>query len=121
MEWGLARISSLELTEWAAYERAYGPINDRWRDDVLAMIHEALQQIMRLQGAAHFTSEKRKNNPVPEPKKIPRPWNLYGDVEEEKLEDPTDNIPDGFAIREDENKREEIPDDFFDDDDEYGD
>lgn len=92
MEWGLARISSWELSEWEAYEREYGPINDRWRDDILALVHEQLQQLNRLTGAAHFTG-KGHRNPVPEPRKVPRPWRIHDDDDEgEELEDYTEGV-----------------------------
>lgn len=39
----LSRISSWELSEWMAYEDATGPLDNRWRDDMLARIHECIQ------------------------------------------------------------------------------
>jgi hypothetical protein len=84
VEWGLAHISSWELSEWEAYEREYGPVNNLFQSEVLAQIHELIQQLNRITGAAHFTNKTHRKNPVPEPKKVPRPW-----IHEEQ-EDPED-------------------------------
>lgn len=87
----------MELSEWEAYEREYGPVNDRWRDEVLAQLHELTQQQMRLLGAAHFTDKKHRKNPVPEPKRVPRPWVIHEDDEEDQdPKDYTEEIPDSF-------------------------
>lgn len=66
----LARISSYELTEWAAYEQMTGPLGPSWRDDVLAAIHEQLQVGNRVAGG------QAKKNPCPEPKAVTRPHEL---------------------------------------------
>jgi hypothetical protein len=73
----LAAVSSRELSEWEAYERHAGPLDTVWQDEVMAGIHEQLQQLNRLQGAAHFTDKKHTKNPAPEPKHYPRPRELY--------------------------------------------
>lgn len=73
----LSRISSRELSEWEAYERYAGPLGQAYGDEVLAAIHEQMQRLNRLQGAAHFTDRKHKKNPVPEPKAYPRPYEIY--------------------------------------------
>lgn len=83
----LARISSLELSEWEAYERHAGPLGGAWEAEALAGIHEKLQQIARIQGAAHFTDKKHKKNPVPEPKHYPRPFEIFETPELEEDED----------------------------------
>lgn len=79
----LARTSSRELSEWAAYERHAGPLGSSWRDEALAAIHEELQKLQYLIGAVN--TEKNKENPVPEPKRYPRPndWQDPDDTEEE--------------------------------------
>ena len=41
----LARISSPELADWAAYEQAFGPLGRIYADDMLANIEEALQAV----------------------------------------------------------------------------
>lgn len=39
----LSRIGSDELAEWMAYEQAFGPLDDAWRDDMFARLHEIQQ------------------------------------------------------------------------------
>jgi hypothetical protein len=61
----------------------------------MAATHEQLQRLSRIQGAAHFTDRKHKKNPVPEPKKYPRPHEIFEkedrpdryDPEEDQYED----------------------------------
>jgi hypothetical protein len=73
-----ARYTSLEIAEWLAYERFAGPVDRSYDREALAAIHEQLQIMNRLLGAAHFTDEKKnKQNPVPEPERYPRPHELY--------------------------------------------
>jgi hypothetical protein len=60
-----------------AYEREEGPIGPSWQHEVSAATHEQLQRLNRLQGAAHFTDRKHKKNPVPEPKRYPRPYEIF--------------------------------------------
>lgn len=67
----------MDLAEWAAYERYAGPIDASYDREVLAAMHEQLQMMNRLLGAAHFTDEKHSDNPVPEPKRYPRPYELH--------------------------------------------
>lgn len=38
----LTCIDSYELTEWMAFERAFGPIGNEWRDHALGAIHQQL-------------------------------------------------------------------------------
>jgi hypothetical protein len=47
----LNRISSYELTQWDAYERATGPLGGRYSDETLAAIQEQLQLTCYLLGA----------------------------------------------------------------------
>lgn len=66
----LAIHSSRELAEWNAYERFYGPIDDDWRDENSAQIHELLQQLL-----SAFSGEG-----TPEPRHRMRPsqqWEEY--------------------------------------------
>jgi hypothetical protein len=71
-----------------ANERATGPFGGQWEAEVLASIHEQLQQISYLLGQAHFTSETRKRGPIEQPEKYPRPHESFeaprsaADVEE---------------------------------------
>jgi hypothetical protein len=67
----LVRISSHEIAEWQAYERAFGPIGSAYGDDVLAAIHEQLQTVCFLLGA------QMEENPMPVPQRVKRPMQLY--------------------------------------------
>lgn len=62
----LARHTSREIAEWMAYEQYAGPIDRGYDREALAGIHEQLQYMNRLIGAAHFTDSKHPNNPVPD-------------------------------------------------------
>lgn len=79
----LTRMTSRDVAEWRAFEIVNGPVDSGWRDDVLAAIHEQLQQISHLTGAAHFTDEDN-DNPVPTPERYPRPGRPEEPVEEEE-------------------------------------
>lgn len=80
-----------------AYERESGPIGPDYSHEALAAIHEQLQRLNRIQGAAHFTDRKHRKNPVPEPKKYPRPYEIFEkedrpdryDPDEDQYEDVT--------------------------------
>lgn len=68
----LAGISARELTEWEAYERAVGPLDHAYGDDMLASIHEAVQFLCRLTGA------QLKKNPAKDlPRKLKRPHEVF--------------------------------------------
>ena len=67
----MERIDSHELAEWQAYERAFGPIGTVYNDDVLAAIHEQLQTGNFLAGA------QMEENPIPQPKRVKRPTELF--------------------------------------------
>lgn len=68
----LATHTSVELSEWQAFERVYG-FGDEHVHDVLADIHEQLQLTNHLIGGAHFTPEgEPEENPIPEPERYPR-------------------------------------------------
>ncbi|SOE25604.1 hypothetical protein [Streptomyces sp. OK228] len=73
----LARHTSRELAEWAAYERYAGPIDRSYDQEALAAIHEQLQAMNHLLGAAHFTDKQNTTNPVSEPERYPRSHELY--------------------------------------------
>lgn len=88
MAWGLDHISSLELSEWMAFEREAGPIGPQWESEIQAATHEQLQRLNHLLGAAHFTSEKHKKNPVPKPKHYPRPHEIFRDPDHEDPYNP---------------------------------
>lgn len=86
-------MTSLELSEWEAYERYAGPLGDSYQAELQAATHEQIQRTNRVLGAAHFTDRKNKKNPVPEVKPYPRPHEIYGtplpedtDLDEEVLD-----------------------------------
>ena len=81
------------MTEWAAYERFAGPIGDGYLHEVLAALHEQIQLLNRMQGAAHFTDKKHRKNPAREPKHYPRPHEWY--VQRDSPDDDEDESPDG--------------------------
>lgn len=80
----LARTSSYELTEWMAYENAFGPLGPEYRDDMLASIHEQLQALRHLMGELWT----EKDNPIPVPKKLPRPNDLWQQASADDEDDP---------------------------------
>ena len=63
----LSTVDSFELTEWQAYEQAFGPLGNAYSDDVLAAIHEQLQTLN------YLTGSQCEENPVPMPRHWPRP------------------------------------------------
>lgn len=73
----------------------------------MAQIHELGQQQLRLLGAAHFTDRKHRKNPVPEPKKVPRPWVIHDEEEDQDPKDYTEDIPDEFWEEDDDPEDEE--------------
>ncbi|AEV52073.1 hypothetical protein [Rhodococcus phage REQ1] len=77
----LAVVSSTELAEWEAYERAFGPIGKSYGEQALASISDTLAILLRLYG------EQFDDNPVPVPSKYPRPSEWY---RPEAVEDSVD-------------------------------
>lgn len=69
----MKRISSYELSQWIAYERASGPLGQIYSQDMLAQIHEQLQAIQYILGAQAAGEE----SPVPIPFKQPRPSDIF--------------------------------------------
>lgn len=69
----LHSMDSAEISEWQAYERAFGPLDRAYGDDMLARIHEQLQLLTHVQGAAGAG----KQNPIPPPKRVPRPPDVF--------------------------------------------
>lgn len=70
----LSRVSSYELTEWMAFEQAYGPLGSRYNGEMLAAIHEQLQFANKMAGGEDY----------PEPKQVPRPNEYYIKVEDDE-------------------------------------
>jgi hypothetical protein len=68
----LATHTSYELGEWQAFDSVYG-FGDEHIHEALADIHEQLQLLNHLMGAANFTKENDpESNPVPPPTRYPR-------------------------------------------------
>lgn len=65
-------FSSYEMTEWQAYEEAFGPVNGMWDRETLAQIHELLQTMAYIAGA------QAEENPVPQPRTKDRPGSAFG-------------------------------------------
>lgn len=84
----LRSMDSLEVSEWQAYERAFGPLGTTYSDDMLAHIHEQLQLLTHVLGAVN--TPKGEENPVPAPKDVPRPPDVYQKAQEAaaKKDDP---------------------------------
>lgn len=70
----LACIDSYELSEWMAFERAFGPIGSEYNDRALMAIHEQLLLLCRMFGEVNFES-----NPIGHPEKLrlPSPDEIY--------------------------------------------
>lgn len=79
----LERISAYELTEWEAYERVYGPLDDVYAQNKLADLHELLQAIL-----LSLSADEDGKGTV---KRQPRPHEVYEAlVEAQAQEDMTD-------------------------------
>lgn len=63
-----------------AFERAFGPLGDEWRDEALIGIHDQLQIL----GAVMGSDLERTQFPRP------REWSLDPDEEETSVEDEDD-------------------------------
>lgn len=73
----LERIPSYELTEWEAYERAFGPLGSVYSENKLADMHELLQAIL-----LSFSAEDGKGTV----KHQPRPHEVYDAIVEASVE-----------------------------------
>jgi hypothetical protein len=74
----LDHIDSRELSEWDAFERAFGPLGDAYQKEALAAIHDKLEQLMYVIGM-----EYGEENPVPKPEQYPRPSDVFKTKEED--------------------------------------
>lgn len=75
----LHRMSAREVSEWIAYEKATGPLRG-YDEDLLAAVHEQLQLLNHLTGAANAGDD----NPIPAPTKVRRPHEIFLPTEEEE-------------------------------------
>lgn len=76
-------VDSHELTEWVAYEKAFGPLGSRYNDEMLAQQHELLQTLAYLTGAQ--VTQKNQKNPIPSPRHTPRPDEQFVEAEGESI------------------------------------
>lgn len=83
-------MDSYELAEWKAYERFAGPLDDMWRDEVLAGLHEQLQQLNYLFSQANFTDKSHKKGPVAKPEQYVRPGQIHDAVKKKAQEEQED-------------------------------
>lgn len=90
-------MSAKDLTGWYAFEKAYGPIDHSWTNELLAQVHELLQTLLYAYGGQY------EDNPFPKPKPCKRAGELLQPPEKEDEE-------------EDEEPPVLIPDEFFDED-----
>lgn len=59
----LTRIGARELTDWEAYEQAFGPLGNIYAEDKLAGIHELLQAVLIGLGATDGNTVERQPRP----------------------------------------------------------
>lgn len=78
----LARIDCGELAEWQAFERVQGPIDNVWRDTVLADIHLQLQL-----ANAYFIEANSKDAAMDMPQRIPLPWDVMKEAKGDVAQD----------------------------------
>jgi hypothetical protein len=78
-----------------SYEREEGPVGTQWQDETMAALHEQIQRLNHLQGAAHFTDRKHKKNPVPSPKKYPRPYEIFERDQPDRYDPEEDQLDTG--------------------------
>lgn len=97
----LEHVGSYELAEWMAYERAFGPINNEWRDNATSAIYSQLQLMTKLLGQGFFGDENPiKEDEMPE---LPMPKQVYV-AEDDELPDETDEDEDDFDFEDEEDE-----------------
>lgn len=86
----LRKIPSYELTQWKAYERAFGPLGNFYAADVWAGIHEQLQRIAALLTEGGKATVER----------LPRPMEVYKvALERQEIEEQAEEISDEESNR----------------------
>lgn len=70
----LARTTSAELTEWQAYEVAYGPVGPAYRDAALADLIDAVQRLIYVVQAVQADPKDRGQIPQDPPYIRPHEW-----------------------------------------------
>lgn len=74
----LRSVTSVELTEWRAYEYLNGPLGPGYEQNALAEIHEMLQNVCRLLVAQNVEDE----DDIPDVEHYPRPHEVFKRREE---------------------------------------
>lgn len=67
----------MELSQWIAYKRAFGPLGNSYLCEVMASVLEQLQQLTYLTGAVNGAE-------LAKPQRIMRPRNIFVPVEAEE-------------------------------------
>lgn len=70
----LARTTSAELTEWQAYEVAYGPVGPAYRDAALADLIDLTGQLIYVVQAVQADPKARQQIPQAPPYIRPHEW-----------------------------------------------
>lgn len=70
----LARTTSAELTEWQAYEVAYGPVGPAYRDEALASLADLIEQTNYLLQAVN--TDQKDRDRIPQAGPYPRPHQI---------------------------------------------
>jgi hypothetical protein len=71
----MACLSARQFSEWMAYEKAFGPIDRNYDQEMLAQLHELLQVNNQLTGAA--ITKKGKKNPAGKFRRVPRAHEMF--------------------------------------------
>lgn len=80
----MTQMDSLEYSQWMAFEKVYGELGgQRYNEEILAALHEQLQQLSWLTSQANFATEEHPEGPIKPPQRYPR----VGDDREPKVEE----------------------------------
>lgn len=70
----LARTTSAELSEWQAYEVAYGPVGPAYQNEALASLADLMQHLIYVVQAVQVDEKQRKE--IPQGPPFPRPHEI---------------------------------------------
>lgn len=77
----LRTLTSRELTEWRAYEKKNGPLDNAWRDEAQGTLIDITRVLLYLTSQAHFGQDskgKSVQGPIDNPKEeYTRPWFVH--------------------------------------------
>lgn len=77
----LACVDSHEISEWIAYERAFGPLGLGYSERALLAIYEQLSLLSRMYGEVNFEDNPAEDAPMlPAPDQLYK-WMIEGDVD----------------------------------------